>query len=292
MSLFSVARRVVCGSAMLGLVMLGLALTARVCGAQSVATEAGKTAPAAVAPVFEVAVIRPNPGEDTMGSSHSHIWSGPTDGHFKAQNVTALALIQWAFALPENRIDGGPAWMRAKKFDMEAKPDPAVDEQMRALDSGEVRQRKQRMVQALLADRFGLKVHQETRTLPIYELVLTKNGAKFKASEKNGTSFGTSNSSNGNVQMTAQGSDHTMRLLSEQLGKSVGRVVVDKTGLDGRFDLTLKFVSDDAVSAGPDAPSGPSVFTALQEQLGLKLQPEKGPVEILVIDHIELPSEN
>ena len=83
-----------------------------------------------------------------------------------------------------------------------------------------------------------------------------------------------------------------MRLLAEQLGRSVGRVVVDKTGLDGRFDLTLKYVSDDAVSAGPDSPSGPSIFTALQEQLGLKLEPEKGPVEILVVDHIDLPSGN
>jgi uncharacterized protein (TIGR03435 family) len=280
------ARRAICGAAILAL------LLAQVPGrAQSAAAEKPKAA-AEAAPVFDVAVIRLNPGEDTMGSSHWHIWSGATDGHFKAQNVTALALIEWAFALPENRIDGGPAWLRTNKFDMEAKPDPAVDEQMRALDSGEVRQRKQRMVQALLADRFGLKVHQETRILPLYALVVAKGGAKFKASDKNGTTISTNNSSNGNVQMTVQGSDHTMRLLAEQLGRSVGRVVVDKTGLDGRFDLTLKYVSDDAVSAGPDAPSGPSLFTALQEQLGLKLEPEKGPVEILVVDHIDLPSEN
>src|SRR5580692_7371823 len=172
------------GRAMCGAAMFGLILTPAICRAQSAKPEEGKSASAAAAPVFDVAVIRPNPGQDTMGSSHSHIWSGPTDGHFKAQNVTALALIQWAFAMPETRIEGGPAWMRAKKFDMEAKPDPAVDEQMCALDSGEVRLRKQRMVQTLLADRFGLKVHQETRTLQIYALVVAKGGAKFQASEK------------------------------------------------------------------------------------------------------------
>jgi uncharacterized protein (TIGR03435 family) len=284
MGSFSGVRRAICGAA-----TCALFLTPAFCRAQSAAAEKGKSASAAA--TFDVAVIRPNPGEDTMGSSHSHIWSAPTDGHFKAQNVTALALIQWAFALSENRIDGGPAWMRAKKFDMDAKPDPAVDEQMRALDSSEVRLRKQRMLQALLADRFALKTHEETRILQLYVLVVAKGGPKFKASEKNGTSFNTNNS-NGNVQMTVQGSDHTLRLLAEQLGRSLGRVVVDKTGLDGRFDLTLKFVSDDAGSTGPDALSGPSVFTALQEQLGLKLEPEKGPVEMLVIDHIELPSEN
>jgi uncharacterized protein (TIGR03435 family) len=282
----SSVRRAACGAAVVGMLWM-----APYCRAQAVAPEAGKNAPATAAPVFDVSVIRPNPGEDTMGSSRSHIWSGPADGHFKAENVTALVLIQWAFALPENRIEGGPAWIRAKKFDMEAESDPAVDEQLHGLDSDAARQQKQRMVQALLADRFGLKVHVETRTLQIYALVVAKGGAKFKASEKSGTTIAT-NSSKGNVQMTVQGSDHTLALLAEQLGRNLGRVVVDKTGLDGRFDFTLKYVSDDAVSPIADAPSGPSVFTALQEQLGLKLEPKKGPVEILIVDHIDLPSEN
>ena len=92
--------------------------------------------------------------------------------------------------------------------------------------------------------------------------------------------------------LTVRGSDHTLRLLAEQLSKSLGRVVVDKTGIDGRFDLTLTYTADDAVYHGPDPASAPSVFTALQEQLGLKLEPEKGPVTIPVIDHIEPPSEN
>jgi uncharacterized protein (TIGR03435 family) len=240
---------------------------------------------------FDVAVIRPTTTQDVMGSSHSHIWSAATDGHLKAQNVTPLALIQYAYALPEIRIEGGPDWIRTRKFDLEAKSDPALDDQFGKLPSDEARARKLRMLQALLADRFALKVHEETRTQPIYALLVAKGGPKFGPSQKNGTTASTS-SNNGNVTMTVQGTDHTLRVLAEQLSRRLGRIVVDKTGLDGRFDLTLKWVSDDLSAAGPDAPSGPSLFTALQEQLGLKLESEKGPVTILVIDHIEPPSDN
>ena len=238
--------------------------------------------------VFDVAVIRPNPGDLT---GHSHIWSSATDGHFKAQNVTALALIRYAYSVPETRIDGGPSWMRSKAFDLEAKSDPATDDQLSKLPSAEARERKQRMLQSLLADRFALKVHEETRTLPVYALVMVKDGPKFGPSQKNGTTVNSYNG-NGNRSMTVQGSDHTIRLLAEELSKTVGRVVVDKTGLDGRFDLTVKWVADDVATAGSDLPSGPSLFTALQEQLGLKLESEKGPVQVLVVDHVDLPSGN
>lgn len=240
---------------------------------------------------FDVAVIRPTASQDVMGSSHSHIWNAATDGHIKAQNVTPLALIQYAYTLPEIRIEAAPEWIRSRKFDLEARSDPAADELFARLPSDEARARKLRMVQALLADRFALKVHQETRTLPIYALVVAKGGPRFGPSQKSGTTLNTFNT-DGNMTMTIQGTDHTLRMLTEQLSRSLGRVVVDKTGLDGRFDLTLKWVSDDRASAGPDAPRGPSLFTALQEQLGLKLESAKGPVTILVIDHIELPSDN
>ena len=239
---------------------------------------------------FDVAVIRPTTTRDVMGSSHSHIWSAPTDSHLKAQNVTTLMLIQNAFNVPEMRIEGGPPWINTKKFDLEAESGPALDEKLRKLPSDQAREQKRRMLQALLADRFALKVHEETRTLPIYTLVVAKGGPKFQPSQKDGTTIN-SNGNNGNVTMTVQGSDHTLRLLAEQLSRSIERIVVDKTGLDGRFDLTLKWVSDD-ITARSDAPAGPSLFTALQEQLGLKLEPDKGPVTILVVDHLGPPSEN
>jgi uncharacterized protein (TIGR03435 family) len=262
---------------------LSCALSVLSCRAQSLPPkDAGS-------PTFDVAVIRPNPG-DTTG--HSHLWSAATDGHFKAQNVTAIMLIQSAFDFPEARIDGGPAWLRSKAFDMEAKSDPAVDDLLSKLPSDEARARKRRMLQALLADRFALKEHEETRTQPVYALVVAKGGTKFAPSQKNGTAID-NYSRNGKVQLTVRGTDHTLQILTDQLSRKVGRVVVDKTGLDGRFDLTLTWASDEAASTSPDdTPSGPSLFTALQEQLGLKLEPDKGPVTILVIDHIDPPSEN
>jgi len=256
-------------------------------------SQAGQTVPAApadpapnISPEFDVAVIRPNPG-DTTG--HSHIWSSASDGNFMAQNVTAIELIRYAYGMPETRISGGPGWMRAAKFDLEAKSDPAIDVQLRGLDSAPAREQKQHMLQALLADRLALKVHQETRELPIYELVVARGGPRFQPSKINGTTI-----NNGNANITVAGSDHTVALLAEQLSRALGRVVVDKTGLDGRYELTLKW-STDEVAAGPGGPSadaGPSIFTAIQEQLGLRLESGKGPVPILVVDHLERPSEN
>jgi uncharacterized protein (TIGR03435 family) len=277
-------RRVVCAAAAFVLTAMPL------CFAQSGARQTGTAAPVGPAsvpsPEFDVAVIRPNPG-DTTG--HSHIWSSASDGNFKAQNVTALDLIRYAFGMPEMRISGGPGWMRSAKFDLEAKADPAIDAQLRGLDSAAARQQKQHMLQALLADRFALKVHQETRELPIYALVVSKGGPRFQPSTINGTTI-----NNGSSQITVKGSDHTLALLAEQLSRSLGRIVVDKTGLDGRYELSLRWTPDDAPAGGAtaSADTGPSIFTAIQEQLGLKLESGKGPVPILVIDHLDLPSQN
>ena len=271
-------------------VTLVIATAVPLCGAQSQAGQTVPAAPAAAAssasPAFDVAVIRPNPSDMT---GHSHIWSAASDGYIKAQNVTAMDLIRYAFNIPETRISGGPDWMRATKWDMEAKSDSAIDDQLRALDSAKAREQKQHMLQALLADRFGLKVHQETRQLPIYALVVAKGGPRFQPSKINGTTV-----SNGSNQITVKGSDHTLALLAEQMSWSLGRIVVDKTGLDGRYELSLKWTPDDAPGGTGTAPAdtGPSIFTAIQEQLGLKLESQKGPVQILVIDRIETPSEN
>jgi uncharacterized protein (TIGR03435 family) len=162
---------------------------------------------------------------------------------------------------------------------------------MHTLPSEEGRLWKQQMVQALLVDRFQLKTHQETRQLPVYALVVAnpKSGPKFKPSEANGTTIDT-----GRSRIHVQGSDHTVTLLARELAQSLDRIVLDKTGIDGRYDLTLRWTPDDAAATNstpaPDAP--PDIFTAIQEQLGLKLEPTKGPVPILVIDSGAMPSEN
>jgi uncharacterized protein (TIGR03435 family) len=193
--------------------------------------------------------------------------------------------------MPEGRVLGGPGWLNSAKFDIEAKADESVDAEMQKLDSDAGRLQKQKMLQALLAERFALKTHVETRELPIYALVVAKNGPKLEKSKANGTSI---NWRTG--QITVQGSDSTVGLLAEQLTKVLDRVVVDKTGIQGRFAISLNWTPDDGAAANSSGSladtSGPSVFTAIQEQLGLKLVSQKGPVQVLVIDHVEMPTEN
>jgi uncharacterized protein (TIGR03435 family) len=143
------------------------------------------------------------------------------------------------------------------------------------------------MVQALLADRFQLKTHQEIRQLPVYALVVAKGGPNFKPSEINGTTI-----DSGRVQLHIAGSDDTISILARELAQTLGRVVLNNTGLSGRYDLRLRWTPDDAAPdpSVPDAP--PDIFTAIQEQLGLKLESTKGPVPVLVIDSVEMPSTN
>lgn len=247
---------------------------------------------AATAPVFDVASIRPTRSRE---AGRSHIVSSAHDGHFTAINVTLKQLLQWAFAMPEGRVLGGPAWQNSAKFDIEAKADESADEHLRGLDGDAGNLEKQKMVQALLADRFQLRSHAETRTFPIYALVVGKNGPRLEPSTANGTSI---NGRKG--QIAVRGSDHTVSLLVDQLTKVLDRVVVDKTGIDGRFDLSLTWTPEDG-DAAPKFAAAPgslsdtarvSIFTAIQEQMGLKLVPQKGPVQALVIDHVEMPSEN
>jgi uncharacterized protein (TIGR03435 family) len=150
------------------------------------------------------------------------------------------------------------------------------------------------MLQKLLADRFKLTLHRTTKEFPVYELVTAKNGPKLKEVEAGG-----SNTNSGRGHMTA--TRISMQRLSEFLSRQVDRPVLDMTGLKGVFDLTLDWTPDESLSAKKpgegevaiDAPKSPSLLTALQEQLGLKLQARRAPIEILVVDHAEkVPTEN
>ncbi len=232
------------------------------------------------APQFDIAAIHlhePQPHE------HVSIGSSPWDGHLRATNVSIITLIWWSYEMPESRILDAPGWTGSKRFDIEAEADPAVDAQLKGLSSDAGRKVKEEMVRALLADRFKLVTHNETRELPLYALVVAKGGPKLGALQNGGTSINL-----GKNHLEVQGSN-SLSLLAEQLSMAVGRDVIDKTGISGRYNLKLQWTPDDA-SASND--SGPSIFTALQEQLGLKLEPQKGPVPVLVIDHVEMPTGN
>ncbi|HVU46117.1 MAG TPA: TIGR03435 family protein [Terracidiphilus sp.] len=239
---------------------------------------------AGAAPQFDVAAIHPHNPEP---HERSHIIS--QNGRFTTINVDLKSILQWAYDLPESRIIGGPSWLGTARWDIEAKSDTALDAQ-KDYDHTAAWEQKRQMVQSLLAGRFHLIVHKETRELPIYNLVVAKGGAKFLDTKAEGSKF---DRWNGRIEL--QGGDNTVSVLAEQLAEVLGRVVVDKTGITGRYRIALSWTPDDRAappSGAPPADSGPSIFTALEEQLGLKLESAKGPVEVLVIDSVAQPSEN
>jgi bla regulator protein BlaR1 len=252
---------------------------------------------------FEVATIKPSPDTAQMGIS----W-GPS--HYSATYMSVSDLIKYAYGIKsDDQLGGAPGWLKTEHFDIEGK---AGDADVAAFDKlgFEDRMNAPRLLmQSLLEDRFQLKTRLETRDLPVYALVVDKGGIKIK--EMNyakpdplppppGTpaSLGALRPPTGPHQMTARGMP--IPRFAEWLSRSyeVGnRPVVDETGLTGKYDFALNGVSlmtppaGDANASGMEAPVV-SLFTALPEQLGLKLVPVKAPVEVLVIDHIEQPSPN
>jgi len=245
----------------------------------------GDAQTAAPAPSFDVASIHIN---NTETDGHHHIISDPSESHFRTVNLALRDLIQFAYGVPDSQILGGPDWIDSVMFDIDAKADPAIDAQLRTLPTEEARHQNQLMVQALMADRFQLKVHQETRQLPVYSLVVIKGGPKFKASTVNGTTIDT-----GRSRLHIAGRDDTIGILSRELAQVLGRPVLNQTGLSGRYDVSLRWTPDDAAApAASNSDVQPDIFTAIQEQLGLKLESTKGPVPVLVIDSVEKPSPN
>jgi uncharacterized protein (TIGR03435 family) len=235
---------------------------------------------------FSVATIKPS----NPDSSGWHLEFTP-DG-FSARNVPLRKVIQEAYGIyEEERLSPGSDRIQAEKFDIEAKFDPASGVDFRNISLNERRS----MLQALLTDRFKLSIHHELKELPVYALVIAKKGPKLQEAASDISSVGGIKGYDGLITHSGRGSlevkSFAMSNLAQVLHYSVGRIVVDKTGLTGHYDFSLRWSSmSDAASTQPS--SGPSIFTALQEQLGLKLEPMKYPVDTIVIDHVELPSEN
>ena len=270
-----------------------MALAASVASGQAASAPGPTVAqPTPFEPTFDVAAIRENHSDHT---ARSHIVSSSADSNLTVINVPMKMLLQFAFGLPETRILGGPDWLSSTKFDIEAKADSSVDDRLHSLSSDEAKLLKQKMVQALLADRFQLTDHMEIRELPVYALVAAKGGPKLEPSKSNGTTIDSWNS-----KIDIRGGDNTVALFAQELSKKLDRVVIDKTGIQGRYDMVLTWTPDDRAAPSPSvngqissaADSGPSIFTAIQEQVGLKLESQKGPVQVLVIDRIEMPSAN
>ena len=219
---------------------------------------------------FEVISIRPN----RSGAQASD--TNTTPGRLSLINVTPLSLILRAFGVLVPQVVGAPDWLSTERYDVIAVTggDDALTDKSR-----------QPFIQAMLAERWQFRFHRETRSLRVYSLVPAKTGVKL-----------ISHSGPGEYAMKVQPSGDHMLLRStrgniprfvEILSGLTGTLVTNDTALSGEYDFNLEWVQDQNSDA-----AGPSLFTALQEQLGLKLEPARKPMETIVIDHIERPSEN
>lgn len=242
---------------------------------------AAQQAAPAMATSFEVVSVKPaTPGCPGMSVGHP-------PGRFLAHCVTLWGLIYNAYDVRSFRDHppGLPGWADSALFDVDAKADDQTAMAMQKLPRDPLGKQQQIMLQSLLADRFHLRAHYESKVEPVYELVVAKGGSKLKplpADQKpRGAIYG------GPSEIKMRGDPITP--LAFFLSQVAGRTVIDKTGLTGNFDLELKWTPDDQQGT-PDA--GATLFTALQEQLGLKLRPAKATVPSLVIDHVERPSPN
>lgn len=217
---------------------------------------------------FEVASIKAAAPQE-MGRISVHM--STDQGRLKYENVSLADLICTAYRILHRQVNG-PDWIKSTRFDIAAKFPDGVNEKVAP-----------EMLKTLLADRFALKVHEETREMALYAIMQAKTGPKMKSAEKPGN-FGTNTSKTlAHMMGTA-----TITSLADNLSASMDRPVVDQSGLEGAWVIDLQWAPE-----GADAPDAPSIFTAMQEQLGLRLAPAKGPVKFLVVDHIErAPSEN
>jgi uncharacterized protein (TIGR03435 family) len=275
-------------------------------------------------PEFEVATVKPSAPQQ-MGRMMMGMRGGPGSddpSRYSCSNCSLMMLLTEAYGVQRNQISG-PHLLDSEHFDIAAKVPP-----------GTTKEQFRQMIQSLLAERFHLKLHRETKEMPIYELEVAKGGPKLKESaaappdsaspapgqplrsDKDG--YPMLPHGRGSIMAMApgrarlQGEQETMDQLAARLSMMVGRTVKNGTGLTGKYDFVLSFAPDlsmmnigmpkpppdaDGRGPGPAAPSSddsaPSIFTALQEQLGLKLEQKKGPVDLLVIDHVEkTPVEN
>lgn len=235
-----------------------------------------------VSPDVEVATIKPSP-PDARRSMFRMLGA-----NLLVENLTLDDLIKFACDVQQRQISGGPGWMSTEKWDIQAKPDTPGMPRMPQL---------QEMVRKLLAERFGLQFHEEKRVMAAYVLTVAKGGPRLTRNTDPSHLDGFSMGPLGTMHAGAA----TMGDLAQVLQSDVlDRPVVDQTGLEGRWDFTLQWAPDEAQFPGMKVPRSasdvtdplPPLFTAIQEQLGLKLEPQRLDVPVLVIDHVDHPTPN
>lgn len=258
-----------------------------------------------VLPVFALLFATPLPAQEfkfevasikESGSSHNGTTVSTSGNGFRAENITLLHLLRIALDAQEYQVSGGPNWTKDARWDVSARSEAADADKALARDPKSSEARSQRMrerVLHMLEERFQLKVRQEQKELPVYSLTIDKAGQKLKVVAE---AKGTMSDNRGNGAGSLRGQGITLQRLCTNLGSILERPVIDETGLDGYYDMELKYALDTS-APGKDATSaedvtGPSIFTAVREQLGLRLTGRKGPVKTWVIEKVERPGEN
>ena len=242
-------------------------------------TAHGETKPQMMAPDadpdWEVITVKPSDPNDRGDHFGVH---GP---HVTLEYETVENLLCFGYNLQKNQIADASDWVKTERWDVDGLADVDGEPNVAQL---------QGMVRKVLAERFGLKLHREQREMPVFALRAAKGGPKL-----------TTNTSDPNGQPNEHGrrgvgwqmytyTNTSMQVLALELLSSVDRPIVDETGLKGRYDFQLKWLTDDSHAMDPDAP--PGLFAAIQEQLGLKLEPVKAPAEVLVVDKVQRPGAN
>jgi uncharacterized protein (TIGR03435 family) len=230
-------------------------------------------------PQFAVASIKTSSSTDPRRSI-----TGMQRGAFRAVDYTLKDLLRLGWDVRSYQISGGPKWLDSDRYDIEVKPDVPFDVPG---PGGEGQQRLRLMVQSMLADRFKLTLHREKKETSVYFLVIGRNGSSLKRAGESPDQG--PHIQDGKGQLIATNVD--MPIFARALAGELGVTVIDRTNLSGAYDLKLEWSPDADVSIEVPS-SGPSIFTALQEQLGLRLESGKAPVDVVVVDHAEKPSAN
>jgi uncharacterized protein (TIGR03435 family) len=245
-------------------------------------------------PAYDVVSVKENNSGTLSQSFHPSI-----DG-LAMTNVTLKQIILLAFTPQSpNFIVGLPKWADTARFDINAKIDPDKVATLRQMPRNEVNEQRKLMIQAILTSRFNLKVHHEEREFPAYALTVAKDGLKLREADANQPKSPSSDYHpgmatvypDGRLKGQAISMDQFVRLISG----SLDRQAVDKTGLTGKYDITLQWLPDNPPPdhSGQDGQAAKaSIYTALQEQLGLRLEPTKASFDTVVVDHIDMPTEN
>ena len=258
----------------LHIVAISLGLIPVWTGAQSAGSQGAEQATKQL--TWDVVSVKPHKQMDAGGSMYMR-----PDG-VEINNLTIHSLVWSAFDIRSmDQISGWPDWADSEHFDVQAKLTAEDAEIWQKLRGSERNRQWRQLMLSILEDRFALRAHQESRELSVYYLEIAKKGAKLKEATPDSSSL--SNYGPGKISAKATPIEN----LVVNLSGIAGRMVVDKTGLKGKYDIELTWSQDNQ----PEA-SAPSIFTALEEELGLKLQPGKAMVNVYVIDHIQRPSEN